>query len=78
MKIAGIVMLLFFLTIGTNVFMDMGIGLSNSQLLAHQLSPFWTMGAGEYIMLMLLFGIIIGQSIYYNIKNKAKNEDGSN
>jgi hypothetical protein len=78
MKITGIVMLLFFLSIGTNVFMDKGIGLSNSQLLAHQLSPFWTMGVGEYFMLIFLFGIIIGQPIYYNIKNKARNEDESN
>jgi Na+/proline symporter len=78
MKIIAIVMLLFFLTIATNVFMDMGIGLRNSQLLINQLNPFWAMGAGEYIMVIFLFGIIIGQPIYYNMKNKAKNEDGSN
>ncbi|OAS86834.1 MULTISPECIES: hypothetical protein [Metabacillus] len=78
MKITSIVIFLFFLSVGTNVFMDKGIGLSNSQLLAHQLSPFWTMGVGEYFMLIFLLGIIIGQPIYYNIKNKERNEDGSN
>ena len=78
MKIVGIVMLLFLFSIATNVFMDMGIGMRNSQLLINQLYPFWAMGAGEYIMLIFLFGIIIGQPIYYSMKNKAKNEDGSN
>lgn len=78
MKITCIVMLLFIFSIGTNVFMDIGIGMRSSQLLKHQLNLFWTMGVGEYIMLILFFGLIIGQPIYYNINNKARDEDGSN
>ncbi|MBO1512487.1 hypothetical protein [Metabacillus bambusae] len=78
MKITCIVMLLFIFSIGTNVFMDIGIGMRSSQLLKHHLNLFWTMGAGEYIMLIFFFGIIIGQPIYYNMNNKARNEDGSN
>ncbi|MFB9761389.1 hypothetical protein [Ectobacillus funiculus] len=77
MKILGVFIFIFLLSISLSVFMDILLGFSLSQALLHLLNPFWVIESGEYVMLALLLLLTIGQQIVIIIKNKADKSNGS-
>jgi hypothetical protein len=77
MKVFGIVVFMLILSISTNVFMDLLLGFSFSNVMSHLVKPFWTMKAGEYLMLTFLLLLIIGQQIFFILKNKENKQNGS-
>lgn len=66
----GVVILLFFLTILTNVAIDLIGGDTLFEALTTLLKTFNIIGAGEYVMLLFLVFIIIGNQIFQYLKNK--------
>jgi hypothetical protein len=77
MKVLGVFVLIFLLSISLSLAMDILLGFSFSKATTHLLNPFWVMDAGEYVMLVFLLLITIGQQIFFIIKNKANKQNGS-
>lgn len=71
MKVLGVFLFIFLLSILLSVFMDILLGYTLSQSLLHLLSPFWVIESGEYVMLIFLVLLTIGQQIVVIMKNKA-------
>jgi len=70
LKVFSVVILLFFLTILTNVAIDLIGGDTLFEALTTLLKTFNIIGAGEYVMLLFLVFIIIGNQIFQYLKNK--------
>jgi len=70
LKVFGVVVLIFFLTILTNVLVDLIAGDTLFEALNTLLKTFNIIGAGEYVMLVFLVFIIIGNQIFQYRKNK--------
>lgn len=71
MKILGIFIFILLLSISLSVCMDILLGFNFSEALFHLLHPFWVIESGEYVMLVFLVLLTIGQQIVFIIKNKA-------
>ena len=77
MKIFGISILIFLLATSNLLLMDILLGFRLSDALLHLLNPFWVMSSAEYIMLIGLFLIVIGQQIFLIIKKKEEKRNNS-
>ncbi|WP_226527306.1 hypothetical protein [Metabacillus niabensis] len=72
MKLLGVVVFIFFLTILTNVAIDLLAGYTLLKSLNTILKTFTIIGAGEYLMLIFLVCIIIGNQIFLHFKKESK------
>jgi len=77
MKIFGISVFIFLLATSNLLLMDILLGFRLSDALLHLLNPFWVMSSAEYIMLIGLFLIVIGQQIFLIIKKKEEKRNNS-
>ena len=77
MKMLGIFIFILLLSILLSLSMDILLGFTLPQALLHLLNPFWVMESGEYVMLVLLLLLTIGQQIVIILKNKADKSNGS-
>ncbi|WP_332632623.1 hypothetical protein [Halalkalibacter flavus] len=77
MKVLGIFMFILFLTLAFSVAMDLLLGLGLYHALSQLLNPFWVMEAGEIVMLVIYLLLIIGNQIFFILKKKANEQDGS-
>lgn len=71
MKVLGVFLFILLLSIALSVFMDILLGYTLAQSLLHLLNPFWVVESGEYVMLVGLVLLTIGQQIVIIMKNKA-------
>lgn len=71
MKVLGVSLFIFLLSILIIVIFDISLGLELSQALSHLFNPFWVIETGEYVMLALFFFIVIVQQLIYIYKDKA-------
>lgn len=76
-KVLGIFVLLLFLTTSLSVFLDLLLGFPLYHAMFHLLNPFWVMEPGEYIMVIFLFLLTIGQQILFKIKKKPNKQNSS-
>lgn len=72
MKVFGVVVFIFCLTILTNVSIDLLAGDTLYEALIPLIKTFNIIGAGEYVMLVFLAFIIIGNQIFQSLKNKKQ------
>ncbi len=77
MKVIGVFIFIFLLTIVQTFSLDMLLGLTFSEAISHLLNPFWVMESGELIMLLALFLLTIAQQIIFMRKNKANKQNNS-
>jgi hypothetical protein len=77
MKVFGVVVFIFLLTISTNVLIDLIAGDKLSDAMSNLRNPFWVIEPGEYVMLAFLILLIIGQQIFFFIKKRGENQNGS-
>lgn len=71
MKVLGVFIITLLLSSLLSVFMDILLGFNLPQALSHLLNPFWVIESGEYVMLIFLVLLTIGQQILIILKNKA-------
>lgn len=77
MKVLGIFVFILILSSALSVLMDVLLGFKLSHSITHLFSPFWVIETGEYVMLVCLFLLTIGQQIIIIKKNKAKKNGSS-
>ncbi|KKI94061.1 hypothetical protein WQ54_00515 [Bacillus sp. SA1-12] len=78
MKVFITIIFVLFLSISTNIIIDLLSGFKLSKTMLNLLNPFWVIETGEYVMLVMMCLIIIVQQIFMVMKNKADNQKGSN
>ncbi|HWL26428.1 hypothetical protein H7K20_18465 [Priestia aryabhattai] len=74
MKVFLALIIVFLLSILNLLLMDFLLGFSFHDSLMHLLNPFWVMSNAEYIMLVGLFLLVIGQQIFMIIKKKKEKQ----
>lgn len=72
-KIIGVFFSITFSTTFITVLFDIRFGLNFHDALSNLLNPFWIIGSGEYVMIVLLIILIVSHQIYAHKKNKADN-----
>jgi hypothetical protein len=78
MKVIGIFIFIFLLTLSINLLMDFYLGYPFLDDWARILNPFGTVEWGEYAMLVILFFIIIGHQLFLSLKNRNDQQNDSN
>ncbi|MBZ6488508.1 hypothetical protein [Priestia aryabhattai] len=74
MKVFLALIIVFLLSILNLLLMDFLLGFSFHDSLMHLLNPFWVMSNAEYIMLVGLSLLVIGQQIFMIIKKKKEKQ----
>jgi membrane protein DedA with SNARE-associated domain len=77
MKVLGIFVFILILSSALSVLMDVLLGFSLSHSITHLFNPFRVIEAGEYVMIVFVFLLTIGQQIMIIKKNKAKKNGSS-
>lgn len=78
MKVIGIFIFIFLLTLSINLLMDFYLGYPFLDDWARILNPFGTVEWGVYAMLVILFFIIIGHQLFLSLKNRNDKQNDSN
>lgn len=78
MKILGVFGFVLILSLSISITMDMLLGFTFFQAFPRLLNPVMVNEPGEYVIIGLLFIIIIGQQIFYHLKNKPDKQKPSN
>ncbi|SMQ79740.1 hypothetical protein SAMN05444673_3778 [Bacillus sp. OV166] len=72
MKVLGIYVLVLLSSLSFILLLDILLGFSLPHAFYHLVNPFWVIESGEYLMLVCLFLLIIGQQIFIVIKNRTE------
>jgi hypothetical protein len=72
MKVLFVFLFILLLTIMFNMFMDFLLKMSLSQSLDNLMNPFWVMEPGEYVILVFVILLTIGQQISPVVIKKIK------
>jgi hypothetical protein len=71
MKVIGILLFVFLLSLSVILAMDILLGFKFYQIVPRLLNPLNVMDAGEYFIIAFVILLIIGQQIIFYFKNKA-------
>lgn len=74
MKVLGIIGFVLLLSLSITFTMDMLLGLNFLHAVSHLLNPFNVIEVGEYVIIAFVFIIIIGQQVFYHLKNKTEKQ----